>query len=401
MSNQAPLLRPKRLLSSPTRRGVIGLATMAGLSGCGALPRLPGVPPTLIERAGFPGIPGAQFYVDEDDPVLRRWLQSQQRIATASRSQPADVLVLSGGGQDGAFGAGLLTQWTQQGTRPEFRVVTGVSTGALMAPFAFLGPSRDAQLKEVYTTTDTSRVLAWREWTAAIFSDAVGDSKPLARMIARFLDETMLAEIAAAYDAGRLLLIGTTDLDARRGVVWNIGAIARSGSPRALELVRKVLLASASIPGVFPPVMFNVEANGQHFQEMHVDGGAVAQLFLFPMRIAAEVRRRERRPAPSRLWLIRNGRLRPKPETTPRRTLAILMATVSTLTQASAASDITRVWLRARRAGFPFNLAYIGDDFKPESNSVFDPAYMKSLFAYGQERMRNGTAWAKAPPMAV
>jgi predicted acylesterase/phospholipase RssA len=385
------------------RRGLLGFGAAAGLSACAGLPRLPAVPEELATRAAIPGIPGARFYADEEDAELLRWLDEQQQRAAAVRStgrpdQPADVLVISGGGEDGAFGAGLLTEWTRQGTRPEFRVVTGVSTGALTAPFAFLGPSRDAQLREVYTTIDISRVLAWREWSAAVLDDAVGDSAPLAATIARFLDEAMLAEIAAAYEAGRVLLIGTTDLDARRGVVWNIGAIARSGSPQALDLVRKVLLASASIPGAFPPVMVDVEADGRRFQEMHVDGGAVAQLFLFPERVAFAVRTRNATPAPTRIWVIRNGRLRSRRETTPRRTVSILGAAVSTMTQASGGYDVTRIWLRSQRAGIGFNLAYIGEDLDVPYETAFDPAYMRRLLAYGEARMRAGTAWVQAPP---
>lgn len=385
------------------RRGLLSLGTAAGLSACAGLPRLPAVPETLAARATIPGIPGARFYADEEDAELLRWIGEQRARTVARRAarlpdEAADVLVLSGGGEDGAFGAGLLTEWTRQGTRPQFRVVTGVSTGALSAPFAFLGPSRDAQLREVYTQTDISRVLTRRYWTSAIFDDAVGDSAPLAATIARFLDEQMLAEIAAAYDAGRVLLIGTTDLDARRGVIWNIGAIARSGSPEALTLVRKVLLASASIPGAFPPVMFDLEADGQRFQAMHVDGGAVAQLFLFPERVAFAQRSRERTSAPTRIWVIRNGRLRPRREMTARRTVSVLAAAASTMTQASGGYDVTRIWLRAQRAGLGFNLAFVGEDFAVPYETAFDPTYMRALFEYGEARMRAGTAWVTAPP---
>jgi predicted acylesterase/phospholipase RssA len=388
---------------SAGRRRLLGLGAASALSACAGLPRLPAVPEALATRAVIPCIPGARFYADEEDAELLRWLGDQQARAAAGRAagrpdQPADVLVLSGGGEDGAFGAGLLTEWTRQGTRPEFRVVTGVSTGALAAPFAFLGPARDAELREVYTTIDMSRVLAWRQWTAALLDDAVGDSAPLAATIARFLDEAMLAEIATAYEAGRVLLIGTTDLDARRGVVWNMGAIARSGAPGALDLARRVLLASASIPGVFPPVMFDVEAEGRRFQEMHVDGGAVAQLFLFPERVAFAQRSREQTRAPTRIWVVRNGRLRPRREMTARRTISVLAATVSTMTQASGGYDVTRIWLRARAAGIGFNLAFVGDDFDMPYDVPFDPAYMQALFAYGQARLRSGSAWAATPP---
>jgi predicted acylesterase/phospholipase RssA len=198
------------------RRDFLSLSSVTGLAACGALPRLPAVPEPLVPRAEIPGIPGAKFYADENDAELSRWLAEQNRRSRASRSrrspnQQAEILVLSGGGEDGAFGAGLLTEWTHKGDRPEFRIVTGVSTGALTAPFAFLGRNWDRQLEEVYTTTDITRVLAWRQMTAALFDDALGDSSPLAATIARYVDEEMLAAIADAYASGRALLIGTTD----------------------------------------------------------------------------------------------------------------------------------------------------------------------------------------------
>ena len=381
----------------PDRRDLLALALGGALGGCAAPARLPPVPAAL--RGTIPGIPGARFYADEEDAELLGWVLEQRRRAVAQGpARPADLLVLSGGGEDGAFGAGLLTAWTEQGDRPEFRVVTGISTGALTAPFAFLGPARDAQLREVYTQTTAAAVLARRYLSAAVFDDALADSAPLAATIARFVDAAMLAEIAAAYDAGRLLLIGTTDLDARRGVVWNIGAIARSGSPDALALVRRVLLASASIPGAFPPVMVDVAAEGRRFQEMHVDGGAVAQLFLFPERLAVAARTQGAARAPTRIWVIRNGRLRARREMTPRRTLSILAATVSTMTQSSGSYDVTRIWLRAQGAGFAFNLAFVGEEFDAALAGPFDQSYMRALFAYGQARLRAGTAWVPAPP---
>ncbi len=209
-----------------------------------------------------------------------------------------DVLAVSGGGEDGAFGAGVLTAWTRTGTRPEFRLLTGVSTGALTAPFAFLGPAYDARLEEVYTRLAPSEVLRKRCLTAAIFNDAIFDTAPPFATISRILDEAMLADIAREYGRGRRLLVGTTDLDARRPVIWNLGAIAASGSPRALDLTRRLLLASAAIPGAFPPVMIDVEADGRRYQEMHVDGGATAQMFLFPGRPRPRRSPPARRPAP-------------------------------------------------------------------------------------------------------
>jgi predicted acylesterase/phospholipase RssA len=372
---------------------ILGSA-LVGLAGC-ALPRQPAVPNALRAEATIPGIPGARFFSETPDAGLTRWILETQR--QRGFADEANILAISGGGEDGAFGAGLITAWTRRGDRPSFDVVTGVSTGALTAPLAFLGPSRDSQLEQVYTQLTPTEIFAWRPYSATLFDDGLWNSAPLLRTIRQIVDQGMLDEIAAAYDRGRLLLIGTTDLDARRSVVWNMGAIARSGAPGALELARRVLLASASIPGAFPPVMMDVEAGGQRWQEMHVDGGAVSQAFLFPARVAAEARSAGARQPRSRIWLIHNGRAEPAGGEVPRLTLPIAGAAIATMTAASASGDVRRIWLRAERAGFDFNLAEIGDEFTTPYEGLFDPAYMRPLFAYGARRMAEGHAWMKAP----
>jgi predicted acylesterase/phospholipase RssA len=192
------------------------------------------------------------------------------------------LLAVSGGGENGAFGSGLLCGWSEHGTRPVFELVTGVSTGALTAPFAYLGSSYDPQLRTVYTELKSSGVFLKRGLTAALFDDALSDNSPLFKTISGYLNEAMLAALANAYDDGRLLLIGTTDLDAQQPVIWNMGAIAKSGHPRALDTIRRILLASAAIPGAFPPTLFDVVLDGKPYQELHVDGGAFAQAFLYP-----------------------------------------------------------------------------------------------------------------------
>lgn len=190
---------------------------------------------------------------------------------------PANFLAISGGGDDGAFGAGLLNGWTAARTRPDFKLVTGVSTGALTVPFAFLGPAYDAQLKRCYTELTPSDIVRKRSVVAALTSDALSDNEPLKQLIAEQVDEAFLAAIAAEYSKGRILLIATTDLDARQSVLWNMTKIAASTDPKALDLFRAIMIASAAIPAAFPPVMIDVEADGQGFQGMHVHGGAMAQ----------------------------------------------------------------------------------------------------------------------------
>src|SRR6185369_3531715 len=196
---------------------------------------------------------------------------------------PAVYLAISGGGENGAYGAGVLTAWSEVGTRPVFKAVTGVSTGALIAPFAFLGSAYDKDLERFYTTIDKSHVMVSRGLISGVLGDSLYDSTPLLRTIRSALTPEMVAAIGMEYsEKGRLLFVATTNLDVPVGVLWNIGSIAASGHPRAADLFAEILLASASIPGILPPVMFDIEAGGERYQEMHVDGGTVAQVVLYP-----------------------------------------------------------------------------------------------------------------------
>jgi predicted acylesterase/phospholipase RssA len=311
------------------------------------------------------------------------------------------LLAVSGGGENGAFGAGLLCGWSEQGTRPIFELATGVSTGALTAPFAYLGSSYDPQLRAVYTQITASRVLVKRYFTAALFDDAMSDNSPLFKTISGYLDEAMLADIGRGYDEGRLLLIGTTDLDAQQPVMWNLGAIAKSGNPRALDTIRRVLLASAAIPGAFPPTMFDVTLDGEAYQEMHVDGGAFAQAFLYPAALTQQRRVRMaggQLVVPAVAYVIRNGRLDPEWATVERSTLSIAGRAIATMITASGYNDVLRMYNTTQHDGIDFNLAYIGSDFNEKLPAPFDHGYMQALFDYGYQRARRGYDWSKRPP---
>jgi predicted acylesterase/phospholipase RssA len=261
------------------------------LVGCAALPRGRAVPSELQDRALLPGFTpvvrtwGAglnpEFEQDLIDSIRREqeWRSAQGETGDLPQ---AEFLALSGGGADGAFGAGLLCGWTERGDRPQFKAVTGISTGALIAPFAFLGAEYDHVLREVYTKTRTKDLLVARGLLAALTSDALSDNAPMWKYLAKYVDQHLVERIAAEYRKGRVLVIGTTNLDARRAVLWNIGAIAASGHPKSLELIRTLMIASASIPAAFPPVLIDVEVDGKRYQEMHVDGGAMTQVFLYP-----------------------------------------------------------------------------------------------------------------------
>ena len=200
-------------------------------------------------------------------------------------------LALSGGGDEGAFGAGVLCGWTAHGDRPQFKLVTGISTGALIAPFAFLGSSYDDTLRYLYTGITSKDIFRMKSLLTVLWRDAIADTKPLAKKLDQYVDEAMLAAVAAEHKKGRRLIIGTTQLDAQRLVLWNMGAIASSGDPEAIKLFRKILLTSASIPGAFPPQYIRVEAGGKRYEEMHVDGGTTAEVVLYEAALKPMTRR--------------------------------------------------------------------------------------------------------------
>jgi hypothetical protein len=253
---------------------LFGICTVVAtaLGGCATLERLPAVTYAQAKQVEILDIPDARFYVSESKQILDMAIKAnQRRNMTRGVSATRYFLAISGGGDDGAFGAGLLVGWSDRGDRPEFDVVTGVSTGSLSAPFVFLGRAYDPQLKAVYTETSASDVFERNALLGALTGDALTNNAPLRAMISRYLDDEMIRRIGEEYGKGRLLFILTTNLDQARPVIWNIGAIAASNNPKARELIIDVLLASTSIPVVFAPGMLDVTVEGQRHQEMHVD----------------------------------------------------------------------------------------------------------------------------------
>ena len=390
---------------------VLLTALLLLLQGCATPSRLSAVPVKDTTRAEIPGIPNARFWVDADlNPLIREDLTEFEReeVEWTREGQrgplpPAHYLAISGGGDDGAFGAGLLVGWTQAGDRPTFKLVTGVSTGALIAPFAFLGPEYDETLRAVYTQVTPQDIAIPRSLLAALTSDGMADNQPLFRLISQYFTQDLLARIAQEHRKGRLLFIGTTNLDARRPVVWNMGAIAEAAAnnPQALELFRRILLASAAIPGEFPPVMFDVEVDGQPYQEMHVDGGAMRQVFLYPANLRDTARQEGIQVFARRVrkaYIIRNARLDPDWATVERSTLTIAGHAISALIQTQGIGDLYRLYLLAQRDGLDFNLAYIGADFTAEHQEDFDTKFMRALFDYGYQLGKKGYPWQKTPP---
>jgi predicted patatin/cPLA2 family phospholipase len=387
---------------------LVSLALALLLAGCATTERLPAVPLSLASSAIPLDIPDARFYSDTDAGQV-----SALATQAYARAQAADLLndksgkhmdraflAISGGGDDGAYGAGLLAGWSARGDRPQFAVVTGVSTGALSAPFAFLGQEYDEQLKRIYTETSAGDVYKPRSFMAAVADDAMADSTPLRDRIASFVDKHMVQRLAEEYGKGRILLILTTNLDQGRSVIWNIGAIAASGNPRSRTLIVDILLASAAIPGVFPPVMLNVSVDGREYQEMHVDGGTVAQAFLYPPSFSLKAKMKELGITGAKpvAYIIRNGRLYRPEENVERQTLQIAHQAISTMTASSGVNDLYRMYLTTKRDGVGFRLAYLEDDFHLPYKGPFDKGYMNALFEHGYEVGAAGYKWHTMPP---
>jgi Patatin-like phospholipase len=326
----------------------------------------------------------------------------------ASRPAPAgrplvEYLALSGGAKDGAFGAGLLVGWSKRGDRPRFEVVTGVSAGALIAPYVFLGPSYDPQLEELWTTFDTGMLATPQLLAGLLGAEAIADTSPLRSLIGRHIDRRMLSQIAQEYRNGRLLMIGTTNLDAQRPVIWNMGEIAAAADrdPEAAQLFRDVLLASASIPGVFPPVHVKVRVGDQVFEEMHVDGGATRHVFLAPAQLSLKTFDSfYPQPPIRRVYVVRNGKVAPSYQAVQPTTLAISARSLGTVTKNQSLGDINRIYTMTQRDGAEFRLASIPASFTAESKEQFDPVYMKALYDVGMRLGLNGNAWVRTPPEA-
>ena len=368
------------------------------------------VPVGLMAGAKVPGMPpGIRAWGDEHSPAFQQAVidsvAQTRRAFGDGPGQPVDVLALSGGGSNGAFGAGLLCGWTAHGDRPTFRLVTGVSAGAILAPFAFLGPAYDNRLREMATSINDSQVYESKGLLTAFSSDSLADTTPLANFLGKFYDAAVLRAVAAEHAKGRRLLVATTNLDAQRPVIWDLGAIATVGTPEAELLFRRVILASAAIPVLFDPVYIPVRVAGKDYDEMHVDGSTTAQVTLFGDTIdvpkLANAAALPPAPRPPNLYVIRNAKLDPEPGPVEPRVTAIAGRAVATLTKAESAGDLFRIFDVSCRNGFQFHLAAVPGDLKLPNSQGFDHDVIVALFERGFDLGRASYPWRLEPPSAV
>jgi len=368
------------------------------MAGCATAPRHP-VPKEAVETAQIPGLDRGRIMLRVGDTnqanEISKFLNGFDTSGGADHH--IRILALSGGGENGAYGAGLLCGWSEAGTRPQFDAVTGISTGSLIAPLAFLGPEFDPQLRHGYTEIKPSQIFLKRGLFGIIkHRDAVADSKPLQTLIEEILGEKEVEAIAREHKKGRRLLVMTTNLDAQQPVIWDIGAIAASGHPDSLKLIRKILLASSSIPVAFPPVLFEVENGGKRYDELHVDGGVMAQVFGAGMLLADASQYKS--GTAFDFFRIRNGRLEPAYAVTKRKISAIAGRSIETLMKVQGASDVLRLWMFTRAGGGDFHFVAMPHEFQMELKETFDQEYMKALFEVGHQQGVNGIPWEQAPP---
>ena len=406
-------MQGKYLQQSPSltaRYGAMAVAILIVASGCGTLPRN-AVPVDRIHDAEVPGFANVRAWsgqVSEDfqaDFVQSVRDERHGEFPTDEDGIPIyEGLALSGGGSDGAFGAGFLYGWSETGLRPEFKLVTGISTGALIAPFAYLGSDFDEELKEVYTTTTSEDILQKRSIFSILSkSESLAKTDPLAQLVEQYISEDTLRAVAERHDRGHRLYIGTTHMDAQHLVVWNMGLIAKRQSSDALDLFRNVLLASASIPVAFPPVLIEVEIDGKRYDEMHADGGTLTQAFFYSGTLDVGAGRREIygndfQSSGGGIYIIRNGLVQPEPKQVDRSLLAISSRAVDTMIKTAVVGDLYRIFTFARRDGIDFNYTGIPEDYEPQSTEMFDQAEMNRLFQIGYQLGMSSNPWRSTPP---
>ena len=389
------------------------IAILTGLSACAGVPEHHPVPGPEISQAVVTGFPkNIRFWADESPAfaadIIRERLDAY-RAANADYYRthgvypPLNYLAISGGANDGAFGAGFLSGWSASGARPDFEMVTGVSTGALIAPFVFIGPQYDDKLRKLYTNTSTNGILEsslFKVLEGLTGGLAVTDNGPLVKMIADNVTPDVMAAIAVEHKKGKRLFIGTTNMEAQRGVIWDIGAIASSGNPKALELIRKIILASVSVPGIFEPVFIDVQVGDKHFDEIHADGGVVEQVFVYPLKLKRSVIDEFSRYSLDRhLYVLRNGKIVPQYAEQQLSLFGLTSRSLETFTKYQGLGDLYRLYIAAQRDGMDYNVVYIPDSFDVVSKQLFDPTYMSKLYDVGYSLgMHADTAWQKKPP---
>lgn len=366
---------------------VLTLLLLVFLAGCASTPERPPITSAQQNAAMVPGYEDIRFAFDSSDQEWARWVARMQvDRAENDMGNRVDMLAVSSGADRGAFGAGYLIGWSDRGDRPRFDIVTGVSTGALIAPFAFLGSEYDPVLQQLYTQTSAEGLYRLSILSSLLGSPSIADNSPMQSIIARHVTTEFVDHIAGEHRLGRRLLVLTTNLDSQEGIVWDIGAIANSEASDRVDLIRQVLLASASIPGLLPPAMIRVEAHGQPFEEMHVDGAVSSSSLLVPLEGLNMASAEGAVTGNGSVTVLYNNVVWPRYEVTEPSTLAIMIRALDTNIASADRARLRDYDASADEAGYRLTVLSIGEDYELVGHPRFDEDFMRSLFAYGQAR---------------
>ncbi len=371
------------------------------------------VPENLVGKAFITGMPDIRYYVGKPDSysMMRQSLvdsfkeeAKSEYLVDGIKTYPA--LLIGGGVSNSAYGVGLLKGWTKEGTRPVFKIVTGYSSGSILAVATFAGKKYEDWLADLFTSITTKDVLKKRSMFSILFGDSVHSIAPLAKRIDDIVDGDLMTVIAQEHSKGRRLYVGTTDFDAQGFVIWDMGALASKGGLDSLKLFRKIILASCSFPAMAPPVYFQVEADGRRYDEMHVDGGVVSGLFyIYQLMEGVESIVQSSGINPrgfkTQLYVLNLCYMSPHSQQVEDNMVAMTSRLIETNGAAKMIGDTYRIYAYANEKGWDYNLAYIPEDFKPNQKEMLDKQEMNRLFKRGYEDALEGYKWHKAPPGLV
>ncbi len=368
----------------------MAIFTLALLAGCMAPDRV-AYTPKAAANANIEGFGDIRIYADTTRLDGPAWL-------TIPRHKNVDYLVLSGGGAAGAFSVGALKAWSDKGGRPEFDIVSGVSTGALIAPYAFLGRTYDDTLVDLYTSGVAKELVDADFLPKGLLGPSLLKEAPLRRMVERHLTPDILAKVATEHRKGRRLFVLTTNLDSQRAVIWNMGAIANSARPDALKLFQDVVIASASIPGIFPAVLIKATAGGQAFEEMHSDGGSSSQVLTIPegWMVNPQIKAWPK-GLKLNMYVIVNNALMPEFATTTNNTFAVMARASSALIKAQTRSALVATYVYAQKNGIRFRVAAIDAQIPYTMTDPFNTGYMRAVYNLGYAKMSSGSLWKDKP----
>jgi len=380
------------------------------LSGCAHTRHA--VPESLVGKAVVLGMPEMRYYTDKPASLFMRQsladsFKEEGRsdyLVDGIKTYPA--LIVGGGVSNSAYGIGLLKGWSEAGSRPVFKIVTGYSSGSLIALATFLGKKDEDRFADLFTSISTKDVVRRRNVFALLFKDSLYTSTLFAKKINDIVDADLLAHVAEEHRKGRRLYVGTTNLDAQEFVIWDMGALASQGGAASVKMFRKIILASCSFSAMLPPVFFQVEAGGKRYDEMHADGGVIGGIFYIYHLMegagsSAPFSGIDLKGFKTRLYILNLCYMSPHSKQVEDNLTAIISRTIETNGAAKMSGDTYRMYAYAKERGWDYNLAYIPEDFTPHQKEIFDKAEMKRLFKRGYDDAIHGVKWHKAPPGLV